>query len=102
MLAGGLLLPALLVFYQLVVLSLDPLAGAWYLVLLITGGHVGMLTAVLGAALLSVLVALVSIVRAGSPPSPEPDTVSPPSVRGPSSYAGPGSLGGTESALPRR
>ena len=102
MVAGGLLLPALLVFYQLAVLSLDPLAGAWYLVLLIAGGHVGTLTAVLGAALLSVLVAVVSIVRAGSTPVPDPDSPAPPSVRGPSGYAGPGSLGGTESALPRR
>ncbi|HZI91436.1 MAG TPA: hypothetical protein VFD31_07400 [Thermoleophilaceae bacterium] len=102
MLLGGLLLPVLLAFYQLAVLSLDPLAGAWYLLLLVAGGHVGTLTALVGAALVSVLVSVVSIVRAGSPPAPDPAKPAPPSVRGPSSYAGPGSLGGTESALPRR
>jgi len=102
MVIGGLLLPVLLVFYQLAVLSLDPLAGAWYLLLLVVGGHVGTLTALVGAALISVLVAVLSIVRAGSAPGPDPDTPVPPSVRGPSSYAGPGSLGGTQSALPRR
>lgn len=102
MVFGGLLLPVLLISYQLAVLSLDPLAGAWYLLLLVTGGHVGTITALLGAALLSVLVSLVSIVRAGSAPGPDPDKPVTPSVRGPSSYAGPGSLGGTQSALPRR
>ncbi len=101
MLLGGLLLPVLLAFYQLAVLSLDPLAGAWYLMLLVAGGHVGTLSALVAAVLVSVLVSVVSIVRADSPAAPDPDTPAPPSVRGPSSYAGPGSLGGTESALPR-
>jgi hypothetical protein len=102
MLIGGLLAPILLAFYQLAVLSLDPLAGAWYLLLLLAGGHIGTLTALVAAALISVLVAVLSIVRAGSPPEADPSKPPAPSVRGPSSYAGPGSLGGTESALPRR
>ena len=41
MVAAGLLLPVLLAIYVLVSLSLDPLSGAWYLMLLVTGGHVG-------------------------------------------------------------
>jgi len=102
MLIGGLLLPVLLAFHQLAVLSLDPLAGAWYLLLLVAGGHVGTLTVLVAAALVSVLVSVISIVRASTPPAPDPSKPVTPSVRGPSSYAGPGSLGGTESALPRR
>ena len=55
MVAGGLLLPLLLALYQLFSLSLDPLSGAWYLLLLVTGGHIGMPTTLLWAALAGVL-----------------------------------------------
>ena len=44
MVAVGLLLPALLAVYVLVSLSLDPISGVWYLMLLVTGGHVGVAT----------------------------------------------------------
>ena len=97
MVAGGLLLPLLLAVYQLISLSLDPLSGAWYLFLLVTGGHIGMPTTLLWAALAGVLGSVIVIVRAGGRGRPDP--VETPSVRGPASYAGPGSLGGTESAL---
>lgn len=100
MIAGGLLLPGLLAVYELATLSLDPLAGAWYLLLLVTGGHVGLLTALLGCVLAATLGSVISIVRR-EPPAPEPAPSSG-SVRGPAGYAGPGSLGGTESALPDR
>jgi len=102
MVLAGLLLPALVASYYLVVLSTDPLSGAWYLLLLVTGGHVGTLTALAAAALLAVLVAVIAIVRSGPPPQPEKAGPVAASVRGPAGYAGPGSLGGTESALPRR
>jgi len=95
---AGLLLPLLVGVYYLVNLSLDPLSGAWYLLLLVVGGHVGVVTALLGCLLLGILTAVVGIARregAG------PDPAARPSVRGPASYAGPGSLGGTESALRR-
>lgn len=97
MIAAGLLLPALLAIYVLASLSMDPLSGAWYLLLLVAGGHVGLLTTLLWAALVAVLGSAWAIARAGDPPREEP--APPVSVRGPASYAGPGSLGGTDSAL---
>jgi len=97
---GGLLAPVLLVVYDLVTLDLDPLDGAWYLFLLITGGHVSLASALVGCVLAGVLSSLVSIlgVRRRPPSGAAPVR---PSVRGPAGYAGPGSLGGTKSALPR-
>jgi Peptidase family M28 len=75
---------------------------AWGAVLLVAGGHVGLGSAVLwslglgcaaGATLLAVL----------APPAPMPQNADgvEVTIRGPMSYAGPGSLGGTESALRR-
>lgn len=94
----GLLLPALAALYFLINLSLDPLSGTWYLLLLVVGGHVGIVTAVLGCFLLGMLTAVVGVARRpGDKEVPAPG----PTVRGPASYAGPGSLGGTESALRR-
>lgn len=98
MVALGLVPPLLLALYELVTLGLDPLAGAWYLFLLVTGGHIGLLPVLLGATLVAAFGSVVAIVRAGGPDPVERDT---PSVRGPASYAGPGSLGGTGSALRR-
>ena len=97
MVAAGLLLPALLAVYVLISLSLDPLSGAWYLLLLVTGGHVGIFMALIWAALAAALGSVIAIVRAARPGRDEP--LAAPSVRGPASYAGPGSLGGTDSAL---
>ena len=100
-LAGLLPLAAVALIY-LDRLSLDPVQGAWYLFLLVTGHAVGLATSLLGCALLgafaSVLAILVTAARQ------RPDTVEPeprPRVLGPGGYAGPGSLGGTESALRR-
>jgi hypothetical protein len=75
---------------------------AWGAVLLLAGGHIGLGSAVLwslglgcaaGATLLVVL----------APPAPMPQSAdgAEVTIRGPMSYAGPGSLGGTESALRR-
>jgi hypothetical protein len=98
--AGGLVAPALLAVYQLFVLGLDPLGGAWYLLLLVLGGQVGFASVVVGATFVAVLGSVVAIVgrpsAGGDPAAPVP-----PSTRGPLSYAGPGSLGGTDSALRR-
>jgi hypothetical protein len=100
--AAGLVLPALLAVYQLFVLGLDPIAGAWYLLLLVLGGEVGIASVAVAALFTAVLGSVVAIVRRsgdvaedvpGAPPSP--------STRGPLGYAGPGSLGGTDSALRR-
>jgi hypothetical protein len=100
MIAAGLLAPGLVGLYHLIALGTDPLSGAWYVLLLMTGGHVGPLTTLVGCVILAALGCVVSIawkVRA----APE-ETPPGPSVRGPGGYVGPGALGGTSSALPRR
>jgi hypothetical protein len=99
LIAGGLVLPGLLALYQLLALDANPVAGAWYLLLLLVGGQVGLPGAAVGAVFLATLASVVAISRrsagVGAPPPP------PPSTRGPLGYAGPGSLGGTDSALRR-
>jgi hypothetical protein len=98
--AGGLVLPALLAVYELFVLGVDPLGGAWYLLLLVLGGQVGLFEVVVGALFVAVFGSVLAIVRrsASVPGGAEPVA---PTTRGPLSYAGPGSLGGTDSALRR-
>jgi hypothetical protein len=94
----GLVPPLLVALYWLIALSLDPISGSWYLVLLLMGGAVGLPTAVVACVLIATLVVIVSIARSlRVEPAPTP-TPRPP-VYGPGAYAGPGSLGGTESAL---
>jgi hypothetical protein len=101
LIAGGLLPPLLVCLYYLFRLSVDPLKGAWYLLLLVTGHSVGLITALIGCVLIGVLVAVIAIVRA-RPDERSTEKEEPrPQVYGPGSYAGPGSLGGTESALGR-
>jgi hypothetical protein len=102
LIAGGLLPPLLVAVYYLVQLSIDPLSGAWYLVLLATGHSVGLITSLIACVLLGALASVVSISRAAGeePPAARSDEDKQP-VYGPGSYAGPGSLGGTESALRR-
>jgi hypothetical protein len=78
-------LPALLVaLYYLVALSMDPLTGAWYLLLLVTGHTVGLLTALVGCVMLGALCASVELVYR----SPV-DASAPPESAGPSRL-GPG------------
>ena len=98
--AGGLVLPALLVLYQLLVLGLNPLAGAWYLLLLVTGGHISVVSSLLGCLFVGVLGGVIAVARSTPPAAPRPPREVP-KVRGPAGYAGPGSLGGTDSALRR-
>ncbi len=98
---GGVMLPACIALLYMLQLDLDPLEAAWYLFLLVAGGQVDLLTAIVGCVLLGSLVALVEVVaaRRGQPEEAVEDQA--PTVRGPGGYAGPGSLGGTESALKR-
>jgi hypothetical protein len=98
MLLLGLVPPALLAVYELIALELNPISGAWYLFLLVTGGQVGLAAVVLGSVLAALFGSVAAILRAGDPDQVEPGG---PSVRGPAGYAGPGSLGGTGSALKR-
>ena len=79
-------------------LGLSPLHFGWFCVLLVAGGVVGPLGWVIWSLVLTCLVAaLLMAMRSRSSVTP-PDTPQI-TVRGPVSYAGPGSLGGTESAL---
>lgn len=100
MVAGGLAAPAAIAVAYMLRLSLDPLEAAWYLFLLVTGGQVGLAGALVGCILIGSLGAVVEILlarRRGEETAGEGAPV----VRGPGGYAGPGSLGGTESALKR-
>jgi hypothetical protein len=98
----GFVLPALVVVYYFVTLGFGPLGLVWTAVLMLAGGQLGLPTALLMCLLLGVGVAAVAnaleIVRVKIDRTP-PGT--PVTVRGPLTYAGPGSLGGTESALSR-
>lgn len=98
-LIGLTLLPiALVVVYYCLVLGAGPLTAPWNALLIVVGGPVGALGAISWALLAGCLVSLLAIVAAKPDPSLP---ASAPSVRGPAIYAGPGSLGATESALRR-
>jgi hypothetical protein len=78
-------------------------AIAWTAVALPAGGHIGIAAAAawsvaLGCALAAALLAVSSPSERGAPQAPGETKIT---VRGPLTYAGPGSLGGTESALRR-
>jgi hypothetical protein len=99
LLAAGLALPALALAYCAVTLGVGPVGLAWSFLVELAGGAVGWPAAIewsvaAGCALSVAAIAL----RRALAPGPEPVAVT---VRGPVSYAGPGSLGGTESALRR-
>jgi hypothetical protein len=94
--------PALLVWvYYLFALSLDPLESIWYLLLLVTGHAVGLATAMIACLWLGALGAVVELTRRTPRERPESELSTGPPVYGPGRHAGPGSLGGTESALRR-
>ena len=93
------LLVLLVLVYYARSLGVDPFGLAWSGALLVAGGHLSVLTViewsvVAGCALSLVLIAARSVKQA----VPEEQPVS---IRGPVTYAGPGSLGGTKSALRR-
>jgi hypothetical protein len=89
---------ALLVAYYAQQVGLGVAEIPWTGLLLVAGGHVGVLAALAWCALLGCLVGVLAIVRARARVVPEAEE---PTTRGPVTYAGPGSLGGTESALRR-
>jgi hypothetical protein len=95
---GGLVLPLAVWVAVLARLSVDPLTGAWYLFVLVVGHHIGLYSTVAAALVAVCLAGALAIVLARRP---EPRAPSGPPVRGPRGYAGPGSLGGTDSALGR-
>ena len=76
--------------------------AAWSLVLMVSGGHVGPLAWLMWSVLAgtAVSVGVLVAVRPGEHDA-GPAVARDATVRGPRSYAGPGSLGGTDSALRR-
>lgn len=100
-LLAGLAPPALVILYYALTLGLGPLDVLWNGLLLVAGGYLGVAAVVQWSVLLGCVASAISITlrrprygRSGVEPVPI-------TVRGPVSYAGPGSLGGTESALRR-
>lgn len=91
--------PALVVLYYAAHLGLAPDQLAWQAVLLAAGGHFGLVTLVIWSVGLGCLACTLAIAMAGG--ADGADAGPGPSTRGPASYAGPGSLGGTDSALRR-
>jgi hypothetical protein len=79
--------------------GLSPVGVAWSGVLLLAGGGLGMASALEWSVLAGCAVAVILVaVRSARVERAEEAKIS---IRGPVSYAGPGSLGGTESALRR-
>jgi hypothetical protein len=102
----GLLPPLLVGLAYMLAFGLDPLQLLWMGLLLVAGGGVSLpvalgWTIVLGCAGAILLIVVRGIVGVGGDGSGRGTGPATPSVRGPRSYAGPGSLGGTESALRR-
>jgi hypothetical protein len=60
--AAGALPAVLVAVYYMFALSIDPLSGAWYLLLLLTGHSVGLLTALVGCVMLGALCAVLELV----------------------------------------
>ena len=92
---------ALLIAFYARELGLGPGGVAWDAVLLLAGGHVGIAATVLwslGCGCVAAA-ALLATAPEGMPDEDGIDGGTPLRIRGPLSYAGPGSLGGTESAL---
>jgi hypothetical protein len=82
---------------------MSPAVFAWEAVLALAGGHVGVPAAALWSLACGCAVAatLLALTPAAAPGGSGMDDGAPVTIRGPRSYAGPGSLGGTESALRR-
>ena len=96
----GLLPFAFATLYYMRALGLDPLELAWMTLLSAASGQISIVVAVVAAALLACLAALIAIMRTRRRVAANagPEQLR---TRGPVTYAGPGSLGGTESALRR-
>jgi hypothetical protein len=101
LLLAGLLPVGALVVYLALALQVGPLELAWTLLLWVAGGHPGAPAVALGTVLVGCAAAVGLLIMRGHPQRSGDEPEQSGSVRGPISYAGPGSLGGTESALRR-
>ena len=97
LIALGLLPALLLTIVYLFALELDPIEGVWYVFLLVTGHSVGFGAALIGCLLLGCACGAVEITwRTHGTRKEEDGSEEGPSLFGPGSYAGPGSLGRDE------
>ena len=102
MVLAGLLPFVLVGLYYAAQFGLDPLELAWMAVLLLAGGHAGPLGVLAWSLVLACFVGALSVgLRKKRRPPGGDEEQRDVTIRGPLSYAGPGSLGGTESALRR-
>jgi hypothetical protein len=99
LLLAGLALPGLVAFEYAQTLGLGALPAAWSWVLLLAGGGVGIVSALEWSIFLGCAICVAAL-AARAVGQPQPEAV-PVTIRGPVTYAGPGSLGGTKSALHR-
>lgn len=99
LLLAGVAAPALMFVYYGVTLGLGPVGVAWSATLQLAGGIFGLVAALEWSVVLGCLASVVAIAVRGARED-RPAQV-PVTVRGPITYAGPGSLGGTKSALRR-
>ena len=90
----------LVLLYEMVALRAGPLELARIWLVATAGGHVSLWSALAVGALCGCFATLVRVLRARSRIAAAAP-VERPRTRGPAGYAGPGSLGGTESALKR-
>jgi hypothetical protein len=101
-LAAGLAAPVVLVLYYAYAWGLGPIDAVWTAFGLVAGGALGWGAAITVSLYVAALSATVSVLRVrralADTPSVDHDGLV---TRGPRTYAGPGSLGGTESALRR-
>ena len=96
------LLPgAVLALYFMIALGYSPPSLVWNLLLFAVGGGAGLTALVAWCLLLGCLVCVVSVIRSQGLYGDEAPPEAKPRIRGPITYAGPGSLGGTKSALRR-
>lgn len=69
----GFLPPLLVAVHHLLALSLNPLEGLWYLVMLVTGHHVGLVTALIACVLLAAACATAELAWRAERPDEEGD-----------------------------
>lgn len=97
----GLCGPLLVAIYYAHQLATGALGAAWALVLLPAGAHLGFGTELIWSLVLGCLAAAAMAAMQGRRVARVRARPAPITIRGPLTYAGPGSIGGTESALRR-
>jgi hypothetical protein len=96
------LLPLLLAaLYYMSALGLNPFELAWVVLAATAGGHVSVATALVVSGVAGCLACALALAARRPAPAGGAGGRQDITTRGPRTYAGPGSLGGTESALRR-